>query len=283
MPPCRGANEMHTRFGSELRGWYAATPCPNGKHQNAGEAETSHQVGKTRVKGMCARDQVAHHQRADKASEISHGIDQANGCRGSRFAQKRAWYCPECRMKRKIAGANYGEQQDGEGDVRSKHDGHGECQSAQKGRNGGVPSALSCAIGMPAVDLLHQKPRKIRQSREQRHARVTLTGKALQNGREPECNAVISSNCEEVGERQQQDVAVAQRLPDGVGTTLLLRLFFQAQLLGDPAALVAPQPARLSRPVREVEGGDYSKHDRRDSFQYEQPSPSSQAQPGNSQ
>src|SRR5439155_23748335 len=107
---------------------------------------------------------------------------------------------------------------------------------------------------MPAVELLYEKSCKIRQSRKQGHSQVALTGKALQNGGEPESTAVISRQREKVGKRQQQNVAVPSCLPEGVGTTLLLGLIFPAQLLGHTVSLLAPQTARLAMPVRAIDG-----------------------------
>src|SRR6266850_6937048 len=117
--------------------------------------------------------------------------------------------------------------------------------------------------------MLHQKSGKIRQRSEQANPNVTLPGEAFQNGWEPKRNPVASRGCAEITQRQENDIALRQGLPNSIGADPLFRLLFLLQLTGDPIALVLPEPSGLARPVRAVEDRDYSEYDRGNSFQYE--------------
>src|SRR6266850_6473109 len=132
-----------------------------------------------------------------------------------------------------------------------------------------MPAALPRLIGVPAAYLLHQKSGEIGQGSKQGNPNVTLPGEAFQNGREPKRNPVATCGCAEITQRQENDVALRQGLPNSIGADPLFCLLFLLQMAGDPIALVLPEPAGLPRPIREIEERDYSEYDRGNSFQYE--------------
>src|SRR4029077_5156450 len=146
-----------------------------------------------------------------------------------------------------------------------------------------MPTPLQGPVRMPSVQLLSKKSAKIGQCREQCDPHVALPGKPLQNARQPKPYSVASRRRAEVRKRQQDDVALRKCLPDCVRTNFQLRLFFLFQLTVNPIALIRWKPFRLPRPIREIKKGDYAKDYRRNSFQYEQPTPASQPEPRNSQ
>src|SRR5277367_1231405 len=121
---------------------------------------------------------------------------------------------------------------------------------------------------MPAVHLLHYETRHIRKGRKQADANVALPGKPFQNRRKPKCDPVASRSRAEVAARQQDDVALHERLPNRVRTNLLLCAFFLIEDATDPVALIVWQPFRLARPVRQVKNRDNAKYDRGNSLQY---------------
>src|SRR5579864_4509973 len=136
---------------------------------------------------------------------------------------------------------------------------------------------------MPAVYLLHQEAGKKRQRREQRHLQIALPRKTLENCGQPERQAVISRKREKITQRQENNVAMAQRFRDRKAMSALLRLLFLAELSGNPFALVAAQPIGLPRPVGEIKDRDDAKDNRGNAFENEQPSPAAQSKPGDAQ
>src|SRR5580704_10065060 len=146
-----------------------------------------------------------------------------------------------------------------------------------------MPASLASSVRMPPIQLLHQKSCKVWQRSKQGHPDVTLPRKALQNARQPKRDPVTSGGRAEIAQRQQNDIALGECLPNGVRTNLLLRKFFLLQLLVNPIALIRPKPFGGSRPIRQIKSRNHAEHHRGNSFQYEQPSPASQAEPSNAQ
>src|SRR5271165_1327399 len=146
-----------------------------------------------------------------------------------------------------------------------------------------MPPALTPLIGVPTIELLHHKAGNVWQRGEQRNAHVALPGHALQNGGEPKGDPVASRGCEEITQREQEDVTLGEGLPNGVGADLAFCFSLFLQLTGDPIAFVLREPTRLPRPVREVENRYHSKYNGWNSLQYEQPSPAFQTKPGDTE
>src|SRR5258708_33813968 len=99
---------------------------------------------------------------------------------------------------------------------------------------------------MPPVNLLGQKTCQVRQRSKQRHFQIALSGQALQHGGKPKRDSVISSEREEIAGGEQNNVAVAQGLPNAVGANLLFGVVLAIQLRDDPLALLGGKPLRLA-------------------------------------
>ena len=106
-----------------------------------------------------------------------------------------------------------------------KADRQEQTYSAKKNRESSVPAPLLFPVRMPAVHLLQYEARQIRKGRKQADANIALPGKPLQNRRKPKRDPVPSSSRAEVAARQQDDVALHERLPNRVRTNLLLCRF----------------------------------------------------------
>src|SRR5580693_8267376 len=146
-----------------------------------------------------------------------------------------------------------------------------------------MPASLASSVRMPPIQLLHQKSCKVWQRSKQGHPDVTLPRKSLQNARKPKRDPVTSCGRTEIAQRQQNDIALGECLPNGVRTNFPLRKFFLLQLPINPIALIRPEPFRGSRPIRQIKNRNHAKHHCGNSFQDEQPSPASEAEPSNAQ
>src|SRR5580704_5102060 len=110
---------------------------------------------------MCSRDKVAHDHGAQETTEIADGIDESDGGRGRRFAEKLSGHRPEGGMEGIVGGADHGEENNRESNVRSGTDGEKQAQTAEGYGYGGMPAALAGAVGVPTIPLLGEKAGQI--------------------------------------------------------------------------------------------------------------------------
>ena len=142
-----------------------------------------------------------------------------------------------------------------------------------------MPSPLARPIGMPAIELLRDERRHIRQGGEQRNLKIASAREAFKNCWQPEGDAVAPGHRAEVTQRQQNYIAMAQSFPNAVGMNTLLGFLFALQYAGDPGSLIGWKPSGLFGPVRQLENGDDSEQHRRNPLDNEQPSPSAESKP----
>src|SRR5260370_42362070 len=150
---------------------------------------------------MCAAGQIAHDQRSDKASQVSHRIDQAYGSSGSGLAQEKSGDRPETRLKPIKRPARKNEQGNRRRQVEAIDNSQSQGYATQKKRNGRVPSALASSIGMPSIHLLCNKRGNILQASQQGYSEAALSGQTLQDGPYPKRDAVAPRHRAEIAQR----------------------------------------------------------------------------------
>src|SRR5258706_13903493 len=124
---------------------------------------------------------------------------------------------------------------------------------------------------MPAIELLRDERRHIRQRGEQRNLKIASAREAFKNCWQPEGDAVAPGHRAEVTQRQQNYIAMAQSFPNAVGMNTLLGFLFALQYAGDPGSLIGGKPSGLFGPGRQIKKGDHSQKNRRNSPDNEKP------------
>src|SRR5271168_85433 len=117
----RGRAQSGAVAGCALRGRAgrdAAAACVDGEHENPRSEEAADQIPKARGEGVRARYQESQNEWADEAAEVAHGINQADGGRGSRPAEKLVRQGPEDGLEGVIRCGHQGEEKNGERQTR---------------------------------------------------------------------------------------------------------------------------------------------------------------------
>src|SRR5262249_31409845 len=148
--------------------------------------------------------------------------------------------------------------------------------------NHGVPPPLARLVGMPSVEKPHETSEG-REHDQKRDPGVGKSGKSLDEGRQPERNRGCTDVREHVGNQQQEDTSVAKGVPYGVPLRIAFRLPFGLQLLRNPLPFIRGEPARFFWPIRHVEERHDSQRDGGYPLDDEDPSPTGQTLPSDSQ
>src|SRR3981081_1995302 len=147
----------------------AAASSANREHQHARHNKAAHQVPQPGAEVMSASNQITHHQRSDKAAELTDCIDQPDGGSCGRLTQKKRGHGPEARLKAVKRSPHENEQANGYQGPRAVEYSEREGERTQKARDGRLPPVLSSSIGMPAVQLLSDEISDACQSSQRRH------------------------------------------------------------------------------------------------------------------
>src|SRR5215470_7792949 len=119
-----------------------------------------------------------------------------------------------------------------------------------------MPTSLLRTVGVPAINLLGDEGSDVRQCGQKSNFQIALAGEALKNSGQPEGDAIAARHGAEIAKSKQDDITMAQRLPDAVRALTVLGFLLLLQVRSNPGFFVFWQPAGLFGPIGEIPDRD---------------------------